>query len=77
MQLGYVILTAFAPAESIWAVAIIVIGIMLLSWIVWRIIERPTQRWTKNSLTALATRRGWAVSAAEAAELTTIKRSPA
>jgi peptidoglycan/LPS O-acetylase OafA/YrhL len=42
MQLGYAILTAFAPAENIWAVAIIVVEIMLLSWIVWRFIERPT-----------------------------------
>lgn len=63
-QIGYVILSTVQPASIAWAVTIIVSGIVLLSWLVWRFIERPVQRWTKDSLTTEAIRRGWSVSAA-------------
>jgi peptidoglycan/LPS O-acetylase OafA/YrhL len=77
MQLGYVVLMAFAPADNVWAVAGVIAGIVLLSWIVWRFIERPAQRWTKSALTAQATRQGWSVSAMPAAPPASSKRSPA
>jgi peptidoglycan/LPS O-acetylase OafA/YrhL len=77
MQLGYVFLQAFAPVGNIAAVTIIVLAIVIFSWIIWRFIERPAQRWTKNALTFLATRQGLAVSATQAAERTNAERSPA
>jgi peptidoglycan/LPS O-acetylase OafA/YrhL len=40
-------------------VAVIVLGISLLSWAVWRYVERPAQRLTKNVLTNYAVRFGW------------------
>ena len=77
MQLGYVVLTAMQPASVIWAVAGIIAGVMVLSWAVWRFVERPVQRWTKKVLTAEATRRGWPVSVSRAALPAGIERSPA
>jgi peptidoglycan/LPS O-acetylase OafA/YrhL len=77
MQLGYVVLTAFAPAAGVWAVAAVICGIVFLSSVVWRFIERPAQRWTKDVLTAQATQRGWSVSASQVTQPTSVKRSPA
>jgi peptidoglycan/LPS O-acetylase OafA/YrhL len=31
----------------------------LLAWIVWRYVERPVQRWTREFLTGRAARFGW------------------
>lgn len=60
MQTGYVIFCASAaPMRSPMYVAAIVLGISLLSWAVWRYVERPAQRWTKNVLTNYAVRFGW------------------
>ena len=75
MQLGYVILNVIQPATVAWAVAAIIAGVVLLSWIVWRFIERPAQRWTRTVLTTEATRRGWPVSASQSAPPTGIERS--
>jgi peptidoglycan/LPS O-acetylase OafA/YrhL len=60
MQMGYVLfpadaLAAGAPVQ----VTAIVAGISCLAWGVWRYIERPAQRWTKNSLTHYAAQFGW------------------
>lgn len=77
MQMGYVVLTAFAPAETTWAVVAVVSVIVVLSWVVWRYIERPAQRWTKDWLTAQATRRGWSVSVSAEPRPTVGQRSPA
>jgi peptidoglycan/LPS O-acetylase OafA/YrhL len=60
MQTGYVIFSASAASmQSPMYVAVIVLGISLLSWAVWRYVERPAQRWTKNVLTNCAVRFGW------------------
>ncbi|EKS33392.1 acyltransferase family protein [Afipia clevelandensis] len=75
MQLGYVVLSAIQPASVIWAVAAIIAGVLLLSWIVWRFVERPAQRWTKTVLTAEAERRGLPVSASQVAQPTDVARS--
>jgi peptidoglycan/LPS O-acetylase OafA/YrhL len=76
MQLGYVVLTAYAQQGSISAVVMLLAGIGLLSWSVWRFMERPAQRWTKDALTAYAMRRGVAVSTSQDVRQT-ITRSPA
>jgi peptidoglycan/LPS O-acetylase OafA/YrhL len=55
MQLGYVFLLAIAPARYIemW-VAIIVLGVVTLSWLIWRYAEYPLHVWTKARLTQYA-----------------------
>ena len=59
MQLGYVLLERRAPADVVpWVVAI-ELAIFLLAWIVWRYVERPAQRWTREFLTGHAARLGW------------------
>jgi peptidoglycan/LPS O-acetylase OafA/YrhL len=50
MQMGYVFYTAVAPANPGRWVAALVVGIAILSWAIWRYIERPAQRWTKGLL---------------------------
>jgi peptidoglycan/LPS O-acetylase OafA/YrhL len=59
MQLGYVLFERQPPAEAARSVAAIVLGITLLAWVVWRYVERPAQRWTKEFLTGHANRLGW------------------
>ncbi|KJC50923.1 acetyltransferase [Bradyrhizobium sp. LTSP885] len=60
MQLGYVIFLSAASDRNhaLWSV-IVVTGMVLLAWFVWRVLERPVHRLTKDSLTALASRLGW------------------
>jgi peptidoglycan/LPS O-acetylase OafA/YrhL len=59
MQLGYVLFERQAPANAVpWVVAI-VLAMIWLAWIVWRYVERPAQRWTKEFLTGRAARFGW------------------
>jgi peptidoglycan/LPS O-acetylase OafA/YrhL len=54
-DLGYVIYNRMPHAEhSALAVTCIVLGIIGLSWAVWRFIERPLQRLTKNVLAKVA-----------------------
>jgi peptidoglycan/LPS O-acetylase OafA/YrhL len=59
MQLGYVLFERQASAEAALSVAAIVTGMMLLAWFVWRHVERPAQRWTRQFLTGQANRLGW------------------
>jgi peptidoglycan/LPS O-acetylase OafA/YrhL len=60
MQTGYVIFTALAPTQhaALLTVAIISAAVVL-AWAVWRFVERPAHRWTKDALTRLAARYGW------------------
>jgi peptidoglycan/LPS O-acetylase OafA/YrhL len=59
-QLGYVIFErAGAAAPRAVLVAAIVLGIALLSWAMWRYLERPMQRWVKQALSRCAARLGW------------------
>jgi peptidoglycan/LPS O-acetylase OafA/YrhL len=59
MQFGYVLFDRQSPADAPPLVVAIVLGMTLLAWIVWRYVERPAQRWTKEFLTGHATRFGW------------------
>ncbi|WP_426434172.1 acyltransferase family protein [Bradyrhizobium genosp. P] len=60
MQLGYVILLAIAPERqhAVWT-AIVVIGVVLLAWFVWRVLERSAHEFTRVKLTMFASRLGW------------------
>ena len=59
MQFGYVLFVRHAPSAAVLWVVTIVLGITLLSWMVWRYVERPAQRWTREFLTNHAVRLGW------------------
>jgi peptidoglycan/LPS O-acetylase OafA/YrhL len=55
MQLGYVFLLAIAPVQYIEAwTAIIVLGVTILSWLIWHFAEYPLHVWTKMKMTQLA-----------------------
>lgn len=59
-QLGYTILMSGIVQERSSAVVIaLLVSIMVLSWAVWRYVERPAQRWTRTTLTYCATRLIW------------------
>jgi peptidoglycan/LPS O-acetylase OafA/YrhL len=60
MQLGYVIFLSAASDRdhALWT-AIVVTGMVVLAWLVWRVLERPMHRLTKDGLTALASWLGW------------------
>ncbi len=70
MQLGYVLFYRQAPAGAVPQVVAIVVGMLLLSWVVWRYFERPAQRRTKEFLTGHATRLGWPIKPGTAAGTT-------
>ena len=57
-QIGYTILTRLAPADTRLAVTMTVLGIVLLSWIIWRYIEPPLHAAVKTTLTKWAERAG-------------------
>ena len=59
MQFGYVLFARQAPANPVLMVAAIVVGMTLLAWMVWRYVERPAQRWTRDFLSGRASRFGW------------------
>ncbi|NOJ38139.1 acyltransferase family protein [Bradyrhizobium australiense] len=59
MQLGYVLFDRWAPANSVPLVVTIVLTTTLLAWAVWRYVEGPAQRWTREFLTGQASRLGW------------------
>ncbi|WP_349631101.1 acyltransferase family protein [Bradyrhizobium jicamae] len=60
MQTGYVIFAAIAPTQhAALLTGAIVAAAVLLAWAVWRFVERPAHRWTRDTLTALAARHGW------------------
>jgi peptidoglycan/LPS O-acetylase OafA/YrhL len=60
LQLGYVIFLSAASDQNhaLWT-AIVVSGVVVLAWFVWRVLERPVHRLTKDRLTSLASRLGW------------------
>jgi peptidoglycan/LPS O-acetylase OafA/YrhL len=60
LQLGYVIFLSASSDRNpaLWTV-IVVTAMVLLAWLVWRVLERPVHRLTKDSLTAFASRLGW------------------
>jgi peptidoglycan/LPS O-acetylase OafA/YrhL len=67
-QLGYAVFYRVGPVDRpAILVAAIVAAVALLSWAVWRFVERPSQRWTKQTLTALAARLGLAAHSRPAA----------
>lgn len=59
MQLGYVLFERQPPAEATRSVLTIALGMTLLAWAVWRYVEKPVQRWTREFLTGHANRLGW------------------
>ncbi|MBR0870947.1 acyltransferase [Bradyrhizobium tropiciagri] len=60
LQLGYTILLAATPEQpSILPTVTVIIGVVLLAWLVWRVLERPAHGWTRDRLTMLAARLGW------------------
>lgn len=59
MQFGYVLFEHQAPAKAVPLVVAIIFAMTLLAWAVWRYVERPAQRWTRDFLTRHATRLGW------------------
>ncbi len=51
MQMGYVLYTATMPEQSPgWVVAGIVCETAIVSWLIWRYVERPAQRWARKVL---------------------------
>lgn len=62
-MVGYIALDRLGPAAHPEAlVGLIVLAIALSSWAIWRYVERPSQRWTKQALTGCAANFGWAAS---------------
>lgn len=59
-QLGYAILMGAAPASPALFAIIIVFGIAILSWVMWRYVDVPAHRWTRDILTAWSRQRGLA-----------------
>ncbi|MDI1264804.1 MAG: acyltransferase [bacterium] len=59
MQLGYVLFVRWHPAGATGLTITIVLGMIGLSWVVWRYFERGAQGWIRNVLTRGATRLGW------------------
>jgi peptidoglycan/LPS O-acetylase OafA/YrhL len=60
MQMGYVIFTAVAPARNVELfTAAIIFSAVILSWLIWRFVDRPVHRWTKNTIAAYAAKMGW------------------
>lgn len=60
LQLGYVILLAIEPDLRSTPLSLIVIaGMVLLAWLVWRVLERPAHDFVRDRLTVLASRLGW------------------
>lgn len=56
-QIGYVMLTWIGPVAHPQALALAILAaIMLFSWLTWRFVEKPCQRWVKRMLTSLALR---------------------
>ena len=46
MQMGYVFYMA-TPGNAEWEIPVVVTAIAILSWAIWRFVERPAQRWTE------------------------------
>lgn len=58
MQFGYVLFVRQPLSEAVWPVVLIISGMTLLAWAVWRFFEQPAQRWTRQFLLIQATRFG-------------------
>lgn len=58
MQMGYVIYSDHAVVKTPAAVVVIMIGIAVLAWTIWRYVEGPLHGWTKRVLTDIARRSG-------------------
>jgi peptidoglycan/LPS O-acetylase OafA/YrhL len=64
MQIGYVVLEAISPQQQSAAITPgIVAGVFALAAVVWRFFDSPLHRWTKENLSALASRSGLQVNA--------------
>ncbi len=60
MELGYVFFSATKPHDhAAMAVTMIVAGIAVLAWVIWRFVEPWMHRLVKSKLTQLASRFGW------------------
>jgi peptidoglycan/LPS O-acetylase OafA/YrhL len=60
MQLGYVIFATLAPARNVELfTAAIIFSAVILSWLIWRFVDRPVHRRTKNTIAAYAAKMGW------------------
>lgn len=59
LQLGYVILLSTTAHPNALSTMLIVAGMALLAWFVWRFLERPAHNFVKRRLTMLASRYGW------------------
>jgi peptidoglycan/LPS O-acetylase OafA/YrhL len=58
-QAGYTILRWITPAHTALLCTVILFGIAVLAWAIWRYVERPLQRATRDFLTMCAARLGW------------------
>jgi peptidoglycan/LPS O-acetylase OafA/YrhL len=56
-QMGYFLYMA-APGNAEWEIPVVVTAIAILSWAIWRFVERPAQRWTRGVLTGGASALG-------------------
>ncbi|TWC07098.1 peptidoglycan/LPS O-acetylase OafA/YrhL [Bradyrhizobium macuxiense] len=59
LQLGYVILLLITPTPDAPSTALVVTGMVVLAWFVWRFLEAPAHYRVKDQLTMLASRLGW------------------
>ncbi|MGY4313378.1 peptidoglycan/LPS O-acetylase OafA/YrhL [Bradyrhizobium sp. JR3.5] len=59
LQLGYVILLLMTPKPDALSTALVVTGMVLLAWFVWRFLESNAHYLVRDKLTMLASRYGW------------------
>ncbi|PAY06878.1 acyltransferase [Bradyrhizobium sp. UFLA03-84] len=59
LQLGYVILLLITPAPNALSTTLVVAGMVVLAWFVWRFLEAPAHYRVRDGLTTLASRYGW------------------
>ncbi|WP_456860880.1 acyltransferase family protein [Bradyrhizobium sp. USDA 4503] len=59
LQLGYVILLLITPTPDGLSTALVVTGMVVLAWLVWRFLEGPAHYLVRDRLTTLASRHGW------------------
>ncbi|MGL3207978.1 acyltransferase family protein [Bradyrhizobium sp. BR 1433] len=59
LQLGYVILLLITPTPDVLSTALVVTGMVVLAWFVWRFLEGPVHYLVRDKLTLLASRHGW------------------
>ncbi|WP_375783408.1 acyltransferase family protein [Bradyrhizobium sp. Pha-3] len=59
LQLGYVLLLMMTPVPDAVSTALVVAGMVVLAWFVWRFLEGPAHDLVRDKLTMLASRHGW------------------